>query len=106
MTRQTNSQAYPNPERPQAHEPWLGQLAMSLDADDQQLERFLTLMQAQALPVDAGRLFMDATYAFQRFAWAHSSDNEALRQLALVLFEGYQRLEGRRKDLCRNLALH
>jgi hypothetical protein len=57
--------------------------------------------------LDVGRLFMDSRYAFERFALAHTSPHEPLRHLALTLFEGYQRLESRRKNLCRELpALH
>ncbi|MFY7941456.1 MAG: hypothetical protein ACOVOX_11165, partial [Burkholderiaceae bacterium] len=56
-------------------------------------------------PVDIGRLFMDSRYAFGRFALAHTSTDEPLRHLALVLFEGYQRLDSRRRNLCVGLPV-
>jgi hypothetical protein len=79
---------------------WMSQLAQSLDADSEQLRAFASLMHAHQWSVDIGRLFMDSRYAFGRFALAHTSTDECLRHLALVLFEGYQRLENRRKNLC------
>jgi hypothetical protein len=76
------------------------QLAQSLGAADEQLRDFANLMEVHDWPVDIGRLFMDSRYAFERFALAHTSTDEALRHLALMMFEGYQRLENRRKNLC------
>lgn len=84
---------------------WMSQLAQSLGADSQQLQAFANLMHANQWPLDVGRLFLDSRYAFQRFALAHTSTDEVLRQLALALFEGYQRLENRRKNLCPELRV-
>lgn len=84
---------------------WIGQLAQSLAAQCEQLQTFARLMQANEWPLDVGRLFMDSRYAYERFALAHTSTHEPLRQLALVLFEGYQRLESRRKNLCKGLPV-
>jgi hypothetical protein len=83
-----------------AEQLWLSQLAQSLGAQGEHLQAFASLMQANQWPVDIGRLFMDSRYAFGRFALAHTSTDEPLRLLALVLFDGYQRLENRRRNLC------
>jgi hypothetical protein len=84
---------------------WMSQLAQSLGANSEQLRTFACLMQANQWPVDIGRLFMDSRYAFGRFALAHTSTDEPLRHLALILFEGYQRLENRRKNLCMEMRV-
>jgi hypothetical protein len=84
---------------------WMSQLAQSLGTQSEQLHAFAHLMQAHHWPVDIGRLFMDSRYAFARFALAHTSTDEPLRHLALLLFEGYQRLESRRNNLCKPLRV-
>ena len=53
-------------------------------------------MAAQREPFDAGRFFLDTTYAYQRLAAAHSSNDAALQSLALLLFDRYQTLDQRR----------
>ena len=88
-----------------AEQLWVCQLAQSLGAQGEQLQAFASLMQANQWPVDIGRLFLDSRYAYGRFALAHTSTDEPLRQLALVLFEGYQRLEHRRRNLCVGLPV-
>jgi hypothetical protein len=88
-----------------AEQLWMSQLAQSLGAQGEQLQAFASLMQANQWPVDIGRLFMDSRYAYGRLALAHTSTDEPLRHLALVLFEGYQRLENRRRNLCVGLPV-
>ena len=99
----------PDPNTPafmeEAEQLWMSQLAQSLGANNKQLWDFASLMRANQWPVDIGRLFMDSRYAFGRFALAHTSTDEPLRHLALVLFEGYQRLDNRRKNLCLGLSV-
>jgi hypothetical protein len=90
---------------PEGEQLWVSQLAQSLGTDRLQLLAFASLMHVNQWPVDVSRLFMDSRYAYQRFALAHTSTDEPLRHLALLLFEGYQRLESRRKNLCTELRV-
>jgi hypothetical protein len=89
-----------SPHAAHAEELWTCQLAQSLGVAKEELEAFARLMQGHRWPVNIARLFLDSRYAFKCFALAHTSTDEELRHLTLILFEGYQRLETRRKNLC------
>ncbi len=55
------------------------------------LLRFKSLMAADGQPVQLARLCYDRLYAYERIAVAHSSGDQALRHLALELFQIYHR---------------
>lgn len=50
------------------------------------LSRFRALMAEEGWPVHAARMLFDRVYAHERLAFAHSSANQILRDLALDLF--------------------
>lgn len=78
-------------------EPWIEVIAATLDVPPELLRAFAQRMDAQQWPLDAARLYLDAGYAHARLALAHTSDDEALKQLALLLFDRYQALSRRRQ---------
>lgn len=55
------------------------------------LLRFKSMMAAQGETVHLARLCYDKLYAYERIAAAHASSDEALRHLALELFQIYHR---------------
>jgi hypothetical protein len=79
-------------------DPWPAMLATALETDESVLDELARLMRREHLSLDIGRMFLDTTYACQRLSAAHAGTNEALRQLALRLFEAVQRLVRRRED--------
>jgi hypothetical protein len=54
------------------------------------LRAFVRAMAAQGLKVQAARLGYDRRYACECFARAHACDDDALRALALELFEAFE----------------
>jgi hypothetical protein len=55
------------------------------------MARFKRLMQYEGWDVDLPRMCVDAAYAHDCLATAHTSGDERLRQAALCLFETYGR---------------
>lgn len=55
------------------------------------MARFRRLMRYEGHDVDLPRMCLDADYAYDRLAVAHTSDDERLRRIALELFDTYQR---------------
>ena len=55
------------------------------------LRAFLRAMQAQGITVQPARLGYDRLYAFDCFARAHASTDDALRALAVELFAAFER---------------
>ena len=55
------------------------------------MARFKRLMQYEGWDVDVPRMCVDAAYAHDCLATAHTSGDERLRQAALCLFETYGR---------------
>ncbi len=60
--------------------------AVPVSVDLWTLARFKTLMLREGWPVHAARMIFDRVYAHERLAFAHSSANDLLRQLALDIF--------------------
>jgi hypothetical protein len=58
------------------------------------LLRFKSMMALEGQSVHLGRLCYDKLYAYERIAAAHTSSDEALRSLALELFQIYHRRDG------------
>jgi hypothetical protein len=56
------------------------------------LRRFARLMAKQAAPVQLARMGYDRLYAFECLARAHACDDEALRGIALRLFDAFERI--------------
>ncbi len=57
------------------------------------LMRFKSMMAADGHRVHLARLCYDRLYAYERIAVAHTSSDDALRRLALELFQIYHRRE-------------
>lgn len=57
------------------------------------LQEFKLLMGLEGWPVQIARMCYDRLYAYERIAQAHASASEALRQVALLLFQAYHRLD-------------
>jgi hypothetical protein len=55
------------------------------------LLRFKSMMAAEGQTVHLARLCYDKLYAYERIAAAHASSDQALRHLALELFQIYHR---------------
>ena len=55
------------------------------------LLRFKSMMAAEGHAVHLARLCYDKLYAYERIAAAHASSDDALRRLALELFQIYHR---------------
>jgi len=55
------------------------------------LQRFAQMMGQQDRRVSATRMVYDRLYACERLAEAYGSDDDALRELAVTLYEGYER---------------
>ena len=55
------------------------------------LRGFVRAMAAEGLALQSARLGYDASYAYQAFARAHTSDDAALREMALELFAAFER---------------
>lgn len=55
-----------------------------------ELLRFGQLMADAGLPLNPTRMLYDRHYAYERLADGHGSDNAALRELSLDLYEAYQ----------------
>jgi hypothetical protein len=55
------------------------------------LTRFQRLMAYEGWAVDVARMCIDTAYAHDCMATAHTSQHEALRKVALQLFEAYGR---------------
>jgi hypothetical protein len=63
-----------------------GRAAAVAALENPPLQRFCRLMARAGLEVDALRMCVDRSYAFERLALAHAGDVGALRQSALDLF--------------------
>jgi hypothetical protein len=70
--------------------PELG-LPITGPVDMGQLQTFQGLMLQAGLRLQPTRMLYDRLYAFERLAEAHASASPALRDLALQLFDRYQR---------------
>lgn len=57
------------------------------------LLRFKQLMARERWPVQLARMCYDRLYAYERIAQAHASADDALRSVALRLFQAYHRLD-------------
>jgi|APAra7269096661_1048516.scaffolds.fasta_scaffold00013_358 hypothetical protein len=55
------------------------------------LQRFAQMMEGQGRRVSATRMVYDRLYACERLAEAYGSENTALRELAVTLYEGFER---------------
>ena len=55
------------------------------------LRRFARAMAVQGAPVQLARLGYDRLYAFECLARAHACEDEALRAMALRLFDAFER---------------
>jgi hypothetical protein len=55
------------------------------------LLRFKSMMAAEGHEVHLARMCYDRLYAYERFAQAHAGSDEALKRLALELFQIYHR---------------
>ncbi|MCX2862737.1 hypothetical protein OOZ63_12910 [Paucibacter sp. PLA-PC-4] len=66
-------------------------LSIAGPVDGVQLQAFQSLMQQAGLRLQPTRMLYDRLYAFERLAEAHASGNQALRELAMQLFDSYQR---------------
>jgi hypothetical protein len=64
--------------------------------DNGALLRLRTLMGAEGLPCDLVRLCGDKLYAYECIATANARGSEALRRLALELFQIFQRRDAAR----------
>ena len=54
------------------------------------LELFVALMHSQYQHVNIAQMLYDREYSYEQLALAHTSANEALRELAVQLFKHYQ----------------
>lgn len=54
------------------------------------LELFVALMHSQSWHVNTAQMLYDREYGCEQLALAHTSTNEALRELAVQLFKHYQ----------------
>ncbi len=66
-------------------------LSITGPVEASQLQEFQLLMQQAGLRLQPTRMLYDRLYAFERLADAHASACPALRELAMQLFECYQR---------------
>jgi hypothetical protein len=78
---------------------WPGMVAASLSVESHKLAAFSRLMAQHGFALDTSRLFFDPFYAYKRLALAHTSDDAALKELAVELFEKYKALERRRRSV-------
>jgi hypothetical protein len=78
---------------------WPGMVAASLAIEAGKLTAFSRLMAQHGFELDTSRLFFDPFYAYRRLALAHTSNDEALKALAIEMFEKYKALERRRRDV-------
>ena len=65
-------------------------LTLSTGIDMAELQAFSRLMEAHGLPLQPTRMIYDRLYAFDCLALAHDSGNDALRRMALHIFDAYQ----------------
>ncbi len=65
-------------------------LTLSTGIDMAELQAFSRLMEAHGLPLQPTRMIYDRLYAFDCLALAHDSGDEALRRMALHIFNAYQ----------------
>ena len=87
-------------------DPWLHQLAASLDVEARTLAEFRALMQREGFRLEMSRFFLDLVYGYRQLAIAHSLGIPRLRTLALDLFEACQRLDQRRRELSERSPAH
>ena len=66
-------------------------LPLGVQVSRSTLRRFVRAMAAEGLALQSARLGYDSSYAYQAFARAHTSDDAALREMALELFAAFER---------------
>lgn len=83
-----DEQAFDPSLRPQSGLAFGSPIIGPVDGGD--LQRFQALMGQEGLALQPTRMLYDRLYACERLAQGHASANEALRELAMRMFNSYQ----------------
>lgn len=83
----------------QPSDAWEGGISASLGIAAARLNEFGRKMASHGIAVEPARFFFDPFYAYRRLALAHATDDDPLKQLTVEMFERYQALERRRRDV-------
>ena len=75
--------------RPQRAVEFASPIAGPVSGDD--LQCFAQLMAQERIALQPTRMLYDRLYAFERLALAHAGASPALREMAMRLFNGYQK---------------